>query len=487
LFSKLKREMVHIRLGRVLAGFALLAVVAGCGGGSPNSPTRPGETHSSETPSSAATEWLTTADGSQKLARSVPSGPASAPVITVDDSSRYQQFWGVGAALTGASAQLIGRLSGERRDQLMRSLFSPSQGAGLSVLRQPIGANDFSIGSHSLDDTAGNGPDPQLRHFGLGPDHQGVLPLVRQAQDLNPGLTVVASPWSAPAWMKSNTALIGGTLNGQYYAAYGRYLARTVAAWQAAGLRVRALTVQNEPSFSPAGYPGMTLTPDQQAHLLSQFTRPALDAAGLRQVGLWALDDNYDRAGDAAQIASTARSAIAGVAFHCYSGSVSAMQSFGQQHPGLPLAISECTGGDWSPDFGANLRYDVQSLLIDGIRAGASWVLKWNVALDPSGGPANGGCQHCRGLVTVDPGSGQVTYSEAYYALAQLGRFIQPGAVVVGSSSSPVPNVAFRNPDGSHALLAMNSAGASVSFRVSDGGHSFAASLPAGAAATFTW
>ncbi|HTZ44430.1 MAG TPA: glycoside hydrolase family 30 beta sandwich domain-containing protein [Jatrophihabitans sp.] len=413
-------------------------------------------------------------------------GGAAGAAITVDDSQRQQRFWGVGASITGASASLLAALPASQRDQLMQSLFGRPQGAGLAVLRQPLGANDFSIGSHTYDDTAG------LGHFSLGPDATTTLPLVRRAQQLNPAATVVATPWSAPAWMKSNHALIGGTLDGAHYAAYAQYLARTVQAYQAAGIRVGGLSVQNEPSFSPPGYPGMTLTADQQAHLLQQFVRPALDAAGLRGIGLWALDDDYDRVADADRIVHDAgvRQAIAGVAFHCYRGSISAMADFHRRNPGLPLAISECTGGDWSPNFGANLRYDVQSLLIDGIRAGASWVTKWNVALDPHGGPTNGGCTDCRGVVTIDPVSHQVTYNEAYFALGHLGRFVTPGAYVLsvsGDSGSGVQAVAFGNPDGSHALLAFNAGAAGNSFTVTDSGRTFRASLPAGAVATFTW
>jgi glucosylceramidase len=169
---------------------------------------------------------------------------------------------------------------------------------------------------------------------------------------------------------------------------------------------------------------------------------------------------------------------------------VSALKDFHSRHPDVPLAISECSGGDWSPNFASNLRYDVETLLINGIRNGASWVSKWNVALDPSGGPANGGCTNCRGVITIHPQAGTVSFNEAYYAFGHLGKFVTPGAQVVSSTTygdTSIETVAFRNPDGSHVLLVLNAAQRSSRFAVSDRGRSFDATLAAGATATYTW
>jgi glucosylceramidase len=292
--------------------------------------------------------------------------------------------------------------------------------------------------------------------------------------------------------MKSTGSLVGGALSGQFYDSYPRYLVRSVRAYTDAGIRVGGLTLQNEPSFSPSGYPGMILTAAQQKELIVGQLRPALVAAGLNNVGIWALDDNYDRVADAQLIVSggAARSAIAGVAFHCYHGDVSALKDFHAQHPDVALAISECTGGDWSANFSDNLRYDVHTLLINGIRDGASWVSKWNVALDESGGPSNGGCTNCRGLITVNPDNGSVSYNEAFYAFGHLARFVTPGAHVIASTSFgdvSVDTVAFRNPDGSHVLLATNGAADPKTFRVQSSGRQFQYTLAPGAVATFTW
>jgi glucosylceramidase len=207
--------------------------------------------------------------------------------------------------------------------------------------------------------------------------------------------------------------------------------------------------------------------------------------------GVWGLDDNFAQASDAAALVAdpTTRANLAGIAFHCYKGTPAAMRQSHDTYPDLPVAISECTSGSWAESFSNALAWDVHNLLITGIRGGATWVTKWNVALDPSGGPKNGGCRHCRGLVTIDPGTGGVTRNADYWALAHLGRFVTPGADVVDSTSQPgaIETVAFVNPDGSHVLLATNEARGQASLQVRADERWFRYPLPAGAVATFTW
>lgn len=439
--------------------------------------------------------WLTTSDGRLLLARRPPVAltalPGAGLRVTIDDTQVYQRFLGVGAALTGSSAQLISSLPPGTADAVLRRLFGRTGGIGLSVLRQPLGASDFSIGSASYDDVPPGSTDPTLAHFSLGTDASTVLPLLRRARDLNPALAVLATPWSAPAWMKTSGSLIGGSLAPQFYDAYAHYLARAVQAYAADGVNVTALTVANEPSFSPPGYPGMTLDAAQQADLIDRHVAPALAAAGLH-VAIWALDDDYSRAADAQRLLADpmTRGNLAGIAFHCYSGDPSQLGALHRQFPTVEFGISECSGGDWSPDFAKNLRWDMRDLLIDGVRNGASWVAKWNIALDPSGGPTNGGCGNCRGLLTIDPSSGAVHYNEDYYALGQIGRFVTPGAHVIASTDygpGSLGTVAFRNPDGGHVLVVLNSSGRPRSFSAGAGGRWLHYHLPAGAVATFTW
>lgn len=494
--------VVHRTRVIVLLTVLLLTTATACAGRHQGTQAPASLTQSTSTqPTSAgaarqALVWMTTADGTSTLAQrpaaTFQSGklPGTDAVLSVNTRERYQKFSGVGASLTEASASLIGALAPAERKQLMAQLFSRTDGAGLSVLRQPLGASDFSLADRSYDDAPPGQTDKALRRFSLGSDARTVLPLVRQAQRLNSSLMVVATPWSAPGWMKTSGKLVGGALRPDMGDPYARYLVRTLQAYEEAGVDVRALTLQNEPAFSPPGYAGMTLSVSQQRQLLDTHLAPALAAAGLK-TAVWGLDDNYARAGDAAALVAdpVTRANVDGIAFHCYKGSPADLRKFHDSHPDVPVAISECTGGGWQKSFGKALQWDVRNLLITGIRGGATWVTKWNVALDPSGGPTNGGCRDCRGLVTIDPKTGAVTRNADYWALAHLGRFVTPGADVIDSTShrGGIETVAFANPDGSHVLLATNAGSGQASFRVRADERWFRYSLPAGAVATFTW
>jgi glucosylceramidase len=180
---------------------------------------------------------MTTADGTSTLAQrpaaTFQSGipPGADAEVSVNTREQAQRFWGVGASLTGASASLINGMEPAGRKQLMAQLFS-SDGAGLSVLRQPLGASDFSLHDRSYDGVPRGQTDMALRRFSLGSDAGNVLPLVRLAQRLNRSLMVVATPWSAPGWMKTSGNLIGGTLRPDMGEPYARYLVRTLQAYE---------------------------------------------------------------------------------------------------------------------------------------------------------------------------------------------------------------------------------------------------------------
>lgn len=439
--------------------------------------------------------WLTTVDRSNLLTEQAggafarPTG--SVPTVTVDESRRFQKMDGFGASLTDSSAWLLyNRMTPAQRTAAMARLFDPVEGIGLSYLRQPVGASDFALQNYTYDDMPPGQSDPEMAGFSIRHDVPYVLPALREALALNPGLKIMASPWSAPAWMKSSGSLIGGTLNPAAYDAYVEYLRRFVQAYAAQGLPIDALTLQNEPDFLPSGYPGMQLTAAQEAALIRKLG-PALASADLptKLVGYdgnWG-DTSYPLAllGDAG-----ANAYLDGTAFHCYSGVPTAQSEVRTAHPTKGIYLTECSGGAWSTDFAANLWWDVHTLVIGAARNWAKTVVKWNLALDENHGPTNGGCQDCRGVMTVDSVTGEVTYNVEYYSLGHASKFVQPGAHRIESTTfgaGDLETVAFRNPNGTKALVALNGADRSRSFRVSWKGRSFAYALPAGAVATFTW
>lgn len=449
--------------------------------------------------------WITTGDQTRLLAREPDAQFARAAdtaadaTIAIDPATRYQQMAGFGAAITDASAWLIQqRMTPAQRGALMQELFgrAPGQGIGLSFTRLTIGASDFSRTHYSFDDMPPGQTDPQLAHFSLAPQKDTVLPTVKAALAINPQLKVMASPWSAPGWMKSSDSLVKGTLKPEAFDAFARYLNRYVDAMKAEGVPVSALTLQNEPHFEPDNYPGMRVEPQARAAFIRTSLGPLLARAN-PGTAIFDWDHNWDEPESPAIVLADPQAAqyVSGIAWHCYAGDSRAQGRLHERFPAKDTWFTECSGGRWAPDWAKNLQYFTKTLIIDTTRGWARGVLFWNLALDETDGPHLGGCANCRGVVTVDAKSGAVTRNVEYYALAHASRFVLPGAVRIastepkseGKGSEPLSNVAFRNPDGSIALLVANGAAAPRTFAVRVGAQAFQATLPASSMATFTW
>jgi glucosylceramidase len=465
--------MTHPRLLAVCAT-AVVAVATG------------GYVIASGSPSFAATTanvWLTTPDRANLLSQkaAVTFGTAgSGSVITVNPNTTYQSMVGFGASFTDAAAYNV--FNSSQRNSIMTALFSPTSGIGLSWLRQPIGATDFSRSFYTYDDGAA---DPSLSRFSIAHDQSYILPLVTQARSLNSGLSIMATPWSAPAWMKTNNNLVGGSLSDANISAYADYLVKFVQAYQAAGAPIAYLSVQNEPQFSPPGYPGMLMSAAQQSSIINNLA-PKLRAAGLGTKILgW--DHNWDNTSFAQTVNTSAGSNVAGSAWHCYGGDPGAQSTVHNAQPAKDIFFTECSGTESANTFADSLWWQGRNLAIGTTRNWARTVTTWNMALDANHGPVIGSCTNCTGVTTVNGGS--VTYNAEYYVLGHLSKFVKPSAVRIDSTGygqGGIENVAFRNPDGTIVLVAINTGG-TQNFQVSYSGASFGYNLPAGSMATFTW
>ncbi len=439
--------------------------------------------------------WLTTQDRAALLAEQPPltfaAGGASEVTIQVDPTQRYQTIVGFGAAVTDASAALIQHaLTPERRTALLRDLFGPAPGIRLGFTRVTIGASDFSQSHYSYDDMPQGETDPTLGRFSIAPARRDVLPTVRAALAINPELAVMASPWSAPGWMKSNDSLIQGTLRAEAYAPFAAYLRRTVQAFAGEGVRVDYLSIQNEPDFEPDSYPGMKLSPAQRARIIGDHVGPEFKRAGLTtRILEW--DHNWDQPAQPLDVLADAAAArhIAGIAWHCYDGDVAAQGLVRDEHPDKDVFFTECSGGEWSAAWPEAWPWMMRNLIIGTTRNWARGVLLWNLALDEAHGPHLGGCKDCRGVVTIDSKTGEVTRNPEYYALGHLSRFVRRGARRIASSSpvAGIETVAFLNPDGSRVLLAFNTSDDASEFVVASPDGRFAYRMPGHAAATFRW
>ncbi|MFI2857676.1 carbohydrate-binding protein [Paenibacillus sp. JSM ZJ436] len=439
--------------------------------------------------------WLTTGDRSKLL--SSESGltftPESAPeqyTINVDESVTYQEMDGFGASMTDSSAWvLFKQLDEAHRAEVMENLFDPVQGIGLSYIRVPLGASDFALGHYTYNDLPQGESDPNLERFSIDHDKEYIIPLLKQALQINPDLKFMGTPWSAPAWMKDNQSLFKGKLKEENYEVYAQYFVKSIQAYEAEGIVFDAITLQNEPHYEPSNYAGMRMEPEDQAAFV-KYLGPAFKAADIdTKIIIW--DHNWDEPDYPIEVLNDpeAKQYIAGSAFHGYAGSVENQSLVHDQHPDKDIYFTESSGGAFAPVFAENLVWDIQNLIIGATRNWAKTSLKWNLALDQNHGPFIGGCEDCRGIVTVNTATYDVTYNEEYYAFGHASKFVVPGAQRIKSNtySGSVENVAFRNPDGSKVLIVLNSSKASKSFKVRWGGQSFNYELPAGAVVTFKW
>lgn len=475
-----------IRFGGVLS-LALCACTAR--GGDEASRTR--------TPAEGVVEvHVTTGDRSKLLTREpdlrlTDALASGVPRVAVASDSAFQEMVGFGASLTDASAWLIqNKLSSRQRDSLLRELFGADPGVGFSFVRIDMGASDFSRSHYSYDDVPTGETDPDLKRFSIDADRAETIPILKRALDINPRLTVMASPWSAPAWMKTTNSMIKGTLRPEAYGPFADYFRRFVQAYAAEGIPVHLVSIQNEPHHEPNDYPGMRLDPAARAKFIGGHLGPLFARAGVATRILdW--DHNWDEPNSPLAVLSdsAARRHVAGVAWHCYGGDVQAQLTVRREHPDKDVYFTECSGGGWAPNFADNLVWTVKHLIIGATRNYARGVLMWNLALDEQHGPHTGGCSNCRGVVTIDSRDGSVVRNEEYYAFAHASRFVRPGARRVASSvSAGLETVAFRNADdGSVALIVLNSTPAPASFTVAAGTRGFAYTLPATAVATFRW
>ncbi|PSL56007.1 glucosylceramidase [Saccharothrix carnea] len=469
----------------------------------------------------SARVWVTAVDRSEVLAERPPvafrTGTSPHQTIVVDPDVAYQEVDGFGASITDSSADVLHRLSPALREETMRKLFDPVRGIGVSFLRQPIGSSDFTAEAehYTYDDVPPGETDFPLRHFSTAHDEAEILPLLRRAKQLNPALKVMGTPWSPPAWMKTTDSLVGGRLKDDpaIYDAYARYLVKFVQAYAAAGVPVDFLSLQNEPqNRAPDAYPGTDMPVAQQIKVIEALG-PLLRKASPR-TKILAYDHNWSThpndvattpPGEDAEtdypfriLESPAARWVAGTAYHCYSGDPAAQTALHDAHPDKGIWFTECSGSHGPTDppaqvFRETLKWHARNVVIGTTRNWAKSVVNWNIALDSTGGPHNGGCGTCTGLVTVHP-DGTVSTDAEYYTIGHLAKFVKPGARRVASTSfgttgwnGQIMDVAFRNPDGSTALVVHNQNDDPRTFAVNVGERTFEYTLPGGALATFTW
>jgi len=405
--------------------------------------------------------------------------------IVVDSTQTYQKIDGFGFALTGGSATLINGLSATNKTSLLKELFATdSTNIGVSYLRISIGASDLSDHAFSYDEVAG---DLTLQNFSINEEMKDLIPVLKQIVQLNPAIKIIATPWSAPAWMKTNGSFSGGSLKAECYDVYARYFVKYIQAMQAEGIPIEAVTPQNEP-LNANNNPAMVMQANEQNNFIKNYLAPQFKANNIK-AKIIVYDHNLDVPEYAEQILSDGETynLVDGSAFHLYSGNINTMSTIHNKYPDKNLYFTEQYTAS-SGNFAGDLQWHIQTLIIGATRNWSKNVIEWNLASNPELGPHTiGGCSTCLGAITIN-GSSVTKRNVSYYIIAHASKYVRPGATRISSTDfGDLPNVAFKNTDGSKVLVVLNNTSSTQTFNIQINGATVSPVLEAGSVGTFVW
>jgi glucosylceramidase len=434
------------------------------------------------------TPWMTTGDQTKLLQQqsnvSFGTNSGSNPsTVTINATITYQTMDGFGYTLTEGSCEVISGMAATQQNQLLNDLYNPTTGLNVNVVRISIGASDLSSSSYSYNETSG---DFNMNNFSLnGPDATYLIPIIKKILLINPNIKILATPWSPPRWMKTNSSWVGGSLQTQYYAAYAKYFVKYFDAMKAQGISIWGITPQNEPE-NPNNEPSMSMNSTEQKNFINTQLGPQMATAGYGNIKIIAFDHNCDNTAYAIDVLNNSSYAD-GAAFHMYAGNASAMSTVHNATNKNVYFTEQYTGN--GNNFGGDFGWHIQNVVIGTANNWAKTVLEWNIANNSSLGPHTpGGCTTCLGAVTIT-NSTSYTKNAAYYIIGQISKFVKAGAIRVATSSTSgsIISTGFKNPDGSIALLVYNSGTSANTIRIASGTSAFDYAVPAASAVTFNW
>lgn len=406
--------------------------------------------------------------------------------IKIDKKVQYQSIDGFGYTLTGGSAELLQKMSPEKRTEILTELFaSDKNNIGVSYLRLSIGASDLDGAVFSYNDLPAGETDLDLKKFDLSPDEKALVPILKEILQINPKITFLGSPWSPPTWMKDNNSSIGGKLLPKYYKVYSEYLAKYIKGMAAHGVRIDAITPQNEP-MNPKNNPSLLLLAREEKEFVKILGSVFKSQKIKTKIIIW--DHNCDMPEYPIEILKDkeAYKVVDGTGFHLYGGKISILDSVHNLFPKKNLYFTEQWVG--APgNLATDLVWHVDNVIIGSTRNWSKNALEWNLAADPELKPHTpGGCTQCLGAITLD--GDKVTRNSAYYIIAHASKFVRPDAVRIASNTvDGISNVAFKTKDGYIVLIALNKSEENKTFAVSYQGKSIALELGKGAVATYRW
>lgn len=471
-----------------ILSFALICTVLSCCSRSGNGGTTP--TPPTPTPTNEVDFWLTKGDQTVKLQKqssviSFNSQVNSYPNIEVDVNQKFQTIDGFGYTLTGGSVDNLNRLSTSSRQSLLNELFGNSDSSiGVSFLRISIGASDLNSETFSYDDVASGQTDLNLTQFSLSKD-QALISTLKDILAINPNIKIIATPWSAPVWMKDNGSFVGGSLKPEYYDVYSKYFVKYIQAMKTNGINITAITPQNEPLFG-GNNPSMVMSATEQATFIKNNLGPAFRNAGI-STKIVVYDHNCDRPDYPISILSDtdANQYVDGSAFHLYGGDIAVLSGIHSTFPTKNLYFTE----QWTSstgDFSGDLNWHLKNVIIGSMKNWSNVALEWNLANDANFQPhTTGGCTQCKGAITVN-GSDNFTRNVAYYIIAHASKFVPQNSVRVSSTQvSNLNNVAFVTPSGKTVLIVENEGSSASLFNIKMNGKWAMVSLDAQSVGTY--
>ena len=416
------------------------------------------------------------------------SGGANLPLLFVNTERRFQTLQGFGGAFTEAAAVTWQRLGPAAREQVLRDYFSVDAGHGYTLCRVHMNSCDFALGNYAHVATPG---DVELKSFSIDRDRQALLPFIQAALRVAARpIQLLVSPWSPPAWMKSNGQMNhGGTLLPQYRAAWAQCFVRFIQAYEAEGVPVWGVSVQNEPAATQT-WDSCIYSAEEERDFVRDHLGPALAQAGLGHIKIVVWDHNRDRLVERASVVyadAQAARFVWGTGFHWYGEDhFDQVQLVHDAWPDKHLLFTEgCQeGGPHAGSWALGERY-ARSMINDLNRWTVGWI-DWNLLLNTQGGPNHVG-NLCSAPILADTDAGELQHQSSYFYVGHFARYVRPGArrVLCAASRQALEATAFVNSDGSTAVVVMNRTDAALPFSLRIDDSNFAASLPARSIATY--
>ena len=430
--------------------------------------------------------WMSTQDGSKQLSFEnalafEKTSNKGIPIIEIDPSKTYQSILGLGSSWEHATCENLFKLPETERNEIIKKVVHPAEGIGMNLMRLCIGASDF-IGEayYTYCDLPAGETDEALGHFSIEKDRAYLIPVIKKSLEYNPDLLFFASPWSPPAWMKTNGKLGGGKLKPEYYNTWAHYLLKYIQAYEAEGIPIYAITVQNEPNMIHMDYPTTFWKGEMQRDFIRDHLGPLFKENNIKTL-IWCWDHNWNNLDFPLTVLSDPQAAqyVDGTGFHLYEGKVDAQSMLKVEFPEKHIYFTE---GSVFRTIGATR---VIAILRNWSRTYNAWVTMLDEHRKPNRGP------HSADATTIELKDDlSVEYRYDYFMYGHFMKFIQRGAVRVESTMPDIrnfANVVFRNPDGSIVMVVANASRKDVVFTVECLGKTFSASLPATAIATYQW